>query len=36
MNNNLKVNLLFGNLSNKERELYDKIRELIGIPECIF
>jgi hypothetical protein len=35
MNNNLKVNLLFGNLSNKERELYDKIRELIGIPDVM-
>ena len=34
-NNNFKVNLLFGNLSNSERELYDKIRELINIPDII-
>lgn len=29
MNNNLKVNLLFGNLYNNERDLYEKISELI-------
>jgi hypothetical protein len=35
MNNNLKVNLLFGNLSNSERDLYDTISELIGIPDIM-
>ena len=33
--NNFKTKLLFGNLSNSERELYDKISELIAIPDVM-
>ena len=33
--NNFKTKLLFGNLSNSERDLYDKISELIGIPDIM-
>jgi hypothetical protein len=34
-NNNFKTKLLFRNLSNSERDLYDKISELIGIDEVM-
>ena len=34
-NNNFKTKILFGNLSNSERELYDEISRLIDIPDVI-
>ena len=34
-NNNFKTKLLFGNLSNSERELYDKISGLVDIPDVM-
>jgi hypothetical protein len=33
--NNFKTKLLFGNLSNSERDLYDKISELIDSPDVM-
>ena len=34
-NNNFKTKLLFSNLSNSERDLYDKISELVDIPDVM-
>jgi len=34
-NNNFKKKLLYGKLSNSEKELYDKISELIDIPDVM-
>ena len=34
-NNNFKTKLLFGNLSNSERDLYDKISHLVDIPDVM-
>jgi hypothetical protein len=33
--NNFKTKLLFRNLSNSERDLYDKISQLVGIPDVM-
>ncbi len=34
-NNNFKTKLLFGNLSNSERKLYDEISRLVDIPDVM-
>jgi hypothetical protein len=34
-NKNFKTKLLFGNLSNSERDLYDKISRLVDIPDVM-
>lgn len=34
-NNNLKTKLLFGNLSNSERDLYNEISHLVDIPDVM-
>lgn len=33
-NTSFKTKLLFDNLSNKERKLYDEISQLVHIPIC--